>query len=92
MNNTGNKDVYSQAQTAKSESTRPTSTRPPQRDEDRARKHNHKQEMYKLAHLRFQAPMVQTITSSDNQTVNSLADQYKTCNGALQVRSIHTLP
>ena len=93
IHDTSNQEMYSQTLigAAKSESSL-ASTSTALEDDDRASKHNHQQEMDKMAHLRFQAAMVQALTSGDNKTVNSLADQYKSCNGALHVRSDRTLP
>jgi len=43
--------------------------------------------MDKMAHLRSQAAMVQALSSGENKTMNSLADQYKSCNGVLHVHA-----
>jgi len=46
------------------------------------------QKQDKLAHFQYQAALIQALTSGDDKTVNSLADQYKTYNSVLYKHAV----
>jgi hypothetical protein len=61
---------------AKSELSQ-VSTSTPHQDGEDERKLNCRKQQDKLAHLRFQAAMVQALSSGDDKTMNSLAGENK---------------